>query len=89
VWVEAGHDDARFWSLTLREISIILDGSIARRRREQNDLAWLAWHVAAFQRVKKMPKLKDILISEPKKASPVRRPVSVDEVRSWLSKGKR
>lgn len=38
-----------------------LDGATQRLKREHDDRAWLAWHVAGLQRVKKMPPLKDLL----------------------------
>ncbi len=44
-----------------------------------------AWHTAAFQRIKKMPKLKNVLDEGPKRASRHMRPVQVDEVRAWLA----
>jgi len=56
-----------FWRLTLREIGVILDGEAARAKRQRSDTAWLAWHTAALQRVKKFPKLKDMLPSAPRK----------------------
>lgn len=54
-----------FWRLTLREIAVILDGVTAGRRSEQNDLAWLAWHIEALSRAKKLPKLKDMMHDAP------------------------
>lgn len=46
-----------FWSLTLREVAAIQNGVLARLRREHNELAWHAWHVAALPKAKKMPTL--------------------------------
>jgi hypothetical protein len=46
-WVEARQDPARFWSLTLREIAVVLEASAERERRDHNDRAWLA-HTTAF-----------------------------------------
>ncbi|KAB2673216.1 hypothetical protein F9K77_01190 [Ochrobactrum sp. LMG 5442] len=66
-WVEVGQDPALFWRLTLREIAVILDASTYRLRREQNDRAWLAWHIEALARSKKLPKLKEFLSDAPKK----------------------
>lgn len=42
----------------------ILEARHAVLRREHNDRAWLAWHVAALGRVKKMPKLDRLLRRE-------------------------
>jgi hypothetical protein len=65
--VEAGQDPSHFWRLTLREIGVILDGAAGRLRREHNDRAWLAWHVEALSRQKKLPKLKDLTFDAPRK----------------------
>lgn len=42
----------------------IVGGANDRLLREHNERAWLAWHVSALQRTKKLPKLKN-LISKP------------------------
>ena len=49
-----------FWRLTAREISVILDASASRLKREHNDRAWMVWHIEALSRAKKLPKLKDL-----------------------------
>lgn len=51
-----------FWRLTLREMHVILKGCGERLDREHNANAWLAWHVAALQRAKKFPPLKEMQI---------------------------
>jgi hypothetical protein len=39
-------------------------------RREHNERAWAAWHVAALSRAKKIPKLETLLIKDgPAKAA--------------------
>lgn len=40
---------------------MVLDGVAARLKREHNDRAWAAWHTAMIGRVKKPPKLKEML----------------------------
>lgn len=46
-----------------------LDGAAMRLRREQNERAWLAWHIAALSRVKDMPKLDSLMARDaPKQA---------------------
>jgi len=65
--VEAGLDPSGFWRLTLREIGVILEGVASRLKREHNDRAWLAWHIEALARQKKLPKLKDLTPAAPKK----------------------
>jgi len=60
-WVEAGQDPSLFWRLTYREIDVILAGVSERLKREHNERAWLAWHTAMIGRVKRPPKLKDMM----------------------------
>jgi len=45
-------------------------------KSEHNQMAWATWHVAALQRAKRMPRLKDMMHG----AKPVRRRQSVDEM---------
>ncbi|NOV15873.1 hypothetical protein E5S70_07200 [Ensifer adhaerens] len=59
-WVEAGQDPSHFWRLTLREIGVILDGAVDRMKSQHDERAWLAWHIEALARTKKLPKLKDL-----------------------------
>jgi len=33
--------------------------------REHNERAWLAWHIVAMQKAKRLPKLKKLLIQQP------------------------
>lgn len=54
-----------FWRLTLREIGIILKGAGARLTRDQDARAWLAWHIEALARTKKLPTLKDMQSGKP------------------------
>jgi hypothetical protein len=39
-----------------------MSGAAARLRREHNTTAWLAWHVEALARSKRLPKLKSLLV---------------------------
>ena len=40
-------------------------GAVAKRlRNEHNARAWLAWHIAALQRQKKLPPLKNLQMRE-------------------------
>ena len=51
----------------MREISVILKGAGARLSREHDAKAWLAWHIEALARVKKLPKLTDMQSGKPAK----------------------
>lgn len=66
LWVEAGQPADRFWHLTPKEIDAVLRGVGAMKRREQNERAWLAWHIVALGRVKKMPNLDKMMVGPPK-----------------------
>lgn len=56
-----GFDPESFWDQTIRTMSIAMNGKLRAARREHNQRAWLAWHVAALQRAKKLPTLKSML----------------------------
>lgn len=58
------------------EIAVILDGEANRLRRDRNNLAWLAWHTAAMTRMKKMPKLRDVMVED---GARKRRAQTIDE----------
>ena len=46
-----------------------LDGARRRLSSEQDNRAWIAWHVAALSRAKKLPELSSLL-SQQKKQGP-------------------
>lgn len=51
-----------FWRSTPRIVKICLDGAADRLRAEQNGRAWLAWHVEALSRSKKLPELDRLMV---------------------------
>jgi len=57
-----------FWRLTLREISVILKGANANLRRRHDEAAWLAWHIEALARAKKLPKLENMQSKAPQRS---------------------
>jgi len=64
-WVEAGQDAARFWHLTLREISIVMAGAAKRIEREQMFFEVNAWQSArltmiGFHTPKKFPEFSKV-----------------------------
>lgn len=63
--MEAGLDPDRFWQVTPRQAENEIGAAAKRRHQHHNELAWLAWHIAALGRTKKMPKLKDMLHEAP------------------------
>ena len=42
----------------------MLQGRAKALRRERNDMIWQAWHIDAFARQKKLPRLKDLLAGD-------------------------
>jgi len=54
-----------FWKLTYAEFIAMLDGFTRRRTQTNNDLLYVSWHVAAFNRQKTLPSLKSILVENP------------------------
>ncbi len=61
---------AEFWALTPRELGAVLDAARWRLQREHERDAWLAWHIAALQRVKRLPDLRRFMGRD--KARPLR-----------------
>jgi hypothetical protein len=57
------------WGLTPRIAAAVLRGAHRRVLDEHNDRAWMAWHVAALQRMKRMPRLGELLAREHKPQS--------------------
>jgi len=54
----------QFWDVSPREASAIIKGAAGRLRREHNNRAWLAWHIAGLDRTKKLPKLESMLVKD-------------------------
>lgn len=42
-------------------LGVVVKAEADDRRMRQDQLAWHAWHSAAFQRAKKMPGLKEVM----------------------------
>jgi hypothetical protein len=42
-------------------LGVLVRAEADDRRMQQDQLAWHAWHSAAFQRAKKMPGLKEVM----------------------------
>ncbi len=59
--MEAGCEPARFWTITPIEAAREMQGRASIRRHEQNQLAYLAWHIEALSRMNKMPRLDEMM----------------------------
>lgn len=57
-YASAGFDPAHFWGLTPRLYVLHMNGARDRLEMEQRNRAWLAWHVEALHRQKKLPDLQ-------------------------------
>ena len=64
-----------FWLLTFAEFVIIFKEYARTEKRKVNELLFLAWHTALFERQKKLPSLKSIYITEEE-----REPQSTEEM---------
>jgi len=50
-----------FWQLTPYELSAIIDRYVEKLRERRQELIYLAWHIEAFARQKRIPALKKVL----------------------------
>lgn len=50
-----------------------MGATLARLTRERDDKAWLAWHIAALGRAKKLPKLHELQTGKKKRRQPGRK----------------
>lgn len=79
-----------FWDLTLREVSLIIDGVTKRRKRQGDEYLALAWHTAyltayAPQKSSQFTKLKTLLGGNPSPTGKRMSPEAIEAtVRSWL-----
>lgn len=53
-----------FWILTFAEFFEMVDGYVKRERRKTNERTTLAWNTANFNRARRLPDLKTLLIDE-------------------------
>ncbi len=58
------------WQLTPRELNILVENYLKREEEKTKELVSHAYYTAAFQRAKKLPKLKELLKKlKPKKVT--------------------
>lgn len=60
-FLAAGLDEALFWRCTPKQIAVHFEAAGMRNRRDHDGRAWLAWHVAALSRARKLPRLDALL----------------------------
>lgn len=56
-WIGLGLSEDDFWRKTPRQIQLHFDGRALALKREHNERAWLAYHVAVLSRIKQIPPL--------------------------------
>ena len=61
-----GYDLESFWDQTPRTLSLAFDAFNDMQINQHNEHAWMAWHIAALHRAKKMPHLNLLLVRKPK-----------------------
>ena len=59
--LKCGIGVAEFWSLTPRETYAVIKAANWRLEREHRRDAWLAWHIAALSRAKRLPTLQRLI----------------------------
>lgn len=59
-----GYDHESFWDQTSHTLSLTFEAANDRFRREHNDRAWLAYHIAGLGRAKKFPQLRSLMIKD-------------------------
>ena len=52
---------SEFWAMTPWELRLALEAGARRLERERQRDAWLAWHIAAMGRAKRLPSLRRLL----------------------------
>lgn len=69
-WAQTGRPLAEFWSLTLREVALVLEGHADAHWREIEMAHYLAWHVAAFSRPTRSGRMPDFEETKPRRRKP-------------------
>ena len=50
-----------FWDLTPYELGLMFEGYAEKKAEHIKELLYLAWHIEAFARQKRLPKLEKVL----------------------------
>ena len=72
---------AEFWDLTPREMFAALDAAAWRIKREDKQMASLAWHTATLTRARRLPTLAQILARVESAWQRTRKDVPIEERR--------
>jgi len=83
--VAGGLDPDRFWRSTPREIATHMDGTRMAAQREHEARSWAVWHIAALQRVEKLPKFGKFVGGNADAPKRKKSPEELEAVlRAWL-----
>ena len=83
-WLMLGYDHESFWDQTPRTLSLAFDAHNETRRIAHNDRAWLAWHVAALQRAKRVPSLTKLQIAKPQASAGPAWKSQLEGLKHWV-----
>lgn len=56
-----GLPPSEFWELTYSEFDKIVERYKEKKKNQLDELIYLAWHIAALERQKELPKLESLL----------------------------
>jgi hypothetical protein len=87
-WLEFGYDEQSFWHMTPRQVDRAVSARGKTLIREQNERAWLAWHIAALTRSKRLPDLKKLLYKPPRKQQTWQEQLAIAEMYAAIGFGK-
>lgn len=59
--LKIGLSVGEFWRMTPRETALAFEAAMWRYDRERQQAAWLAWHIAALGRAKRLPSLRRLM----------------------------
>lgn len=78
-----GFDLETFWDQTPRTLSLAFEAGNENLRMAHNDRAWLAWHVAGLQRIKRMPSLSNLQVAR-KPTQQTRLDEQLEGLKNWV-----
>jgi len=61
LYIFRGGHEPDFWRQTPRTLQIFFEAKAKAAEQEQEQRAWLAWHMAALPMMKKFPKYQDFV----------------------------
>jgi len=84
-----GIKPSEFWELTPYEFSLIVQYKNEELNSKYNEMLFLAWHIEALQRQKKLPKLDNILIKKKDKKKSLQESRKRNQLIEWLELSKK